>query len=130
VTVPITVEHLFDRTALTDDPVFVAYLEDRDTRVVAENGVAITASNIQFAFFEPGEIGILTAESAREGDMSTLVDNVCRHFGTTSVTFINVLNRDLDEKLRGFVETRREIGGEEMRCLEGEWQVDLGGVPA
>lgn len=119
----VVVDELFERSALSDDPIFAAYLPDRETWTV-ENGAEITESNLQFAFFEPGEVGILTAESEREGDMSTLVDHVCQHFGVTDVVFINVLSSDLRNKLNGFEETTREIGGEQMRCLEGEWDVD------
>lgn len=126
----IAIEQLFDRSALSPDPVFGAYHRDRAVLEVPETGVEITASNIQFAFFEPGELGILTAESAREGDMSTLVDHACRHFGVTHVLFINVLSDELAAKLRGFEPVRRSIGGEEMDCLAGEWQVAVrGGVP-
>jgi hypothetical protein len=120
----VVVEELFDNSGLSDDPVFVACLPARETRVVAENGVEITASNVQFAFFQPGEVGVLTAESAQEGDMSTLLDHVCRHFGVTEVAFINVLSQRLAAKLHGFEATERVIGGARMQCLEGRWHID------
>ena len=118
----VVVEELFAGSMLSaDDPVFVTYLPDRPPLRVAENGAGITKSNVQFSFFDPGEISVLTAESAVEGDFSTLMDHVCRHFGADHVVFVNVVTSDLAEKLHGFEWTQREIGGHVMDCLEGTW---------
>lgn len=121
---------LFEESALSDDPVFAAYLPDRDPVVELESGAELTRSNLQFCFFEPGEIGVLTAESQVEGDMSTLLDRVCRHFGETDVVFYNVLSKTLAEKVRGFEWTERTLNGEPMRCLEGEWEPERRAIEA
>lgn len=124
----VVVEQLFEETDLSDDPVFVAYLPERDTLTVAENGVDITGSNVQFAFFEPGELGVLTVESEETGDFSTLLDHVCDHFGVDDVLFINVVSQSLADAVHGFERTARMIGGVEMDCLEGTWGGDADGA--
>lgn len=121
-------EPIHERTALSDDPVFAAYIPERDPLVVLDFGVELTKSNVQFAFFEPGEIGVLTVESAVKGDMARLLDTVCRHFGASQVVFINVIGAGLADVLHGFESTTRTFGGESMHCLEGEWRLDEDGA--
>ena len=119
----VVVEELFASSALGDDPIFVAYLPDRPPVTSAEGGIEMSQSRLEFAFFEPGELGILTAHSHEKGDLSTLMDYVCRHFGVTEALFINVIGPELVDALTGFEWARRTIGGETMDCLEGEWHL-------
>lgn len=119
----VEVNLLFEESQISDDPIFVATLPQRDVRDEVD-GVTVTKSNLQFAFFNPGELGILTVETQEDGDFSTLMTAVCKHFGVNEVAFLNVIGSKLAEAVNGFEETQRELMGEPARCLEGTWDVD------
>lgn len=119
------VEQLFESNSLTDDPIFVAWLSERTTVTHADaDGLETTQSRVEFAFFEPGELGVLTAHSEERGDLRRLIDHCCQHFGVQQVAFLNVISARLADVLDGFEETTRTIGGHPMDCLEGTWRLD------
>lgn len=119
----VTVDVLFDESNISSDPVFIATLPQRETRDELGD-VEVTRSNLQFSFFNPGELGVLTVETAEDGDFSTLMTGVCKHFGVDSVVFLNVISSNLVEAVDGFEKTERKLMGMPAQCLEGTWDVD------
>lgn len=107
----------FERIATTEDsgdPVLRAEFDDTNsylTAVICNDRETVRVTQVW---------------SERDGDMSRMLDAICRQLDTSDVRFMVPLGEDLDAHLHGFERTTEDhhdpTGGTmEVEVLRGEW---------